>query len=212
MSVSNVKGLAPETAALRKDAVVTGVPATGARRQAFQAKFAAVEKRLTSTNSEPARRSSNRNQTSATQSRSRSTSATVSQSPQMTASKSIDTRGLAQVPRCTPRTLAAIERMRRFKKMTPRALREKIFRLTTDLGLTLLDVWNDTTQQSVTLIVKQSGYSATRFVVEYDDTTWHVAIHADRKCDTDSLITEGEALQERFDAVSLGAVDLAVPR
>lgn len=189
--------------------MIAGMPATVARQQAFQAKLAAAGTRPTAATAEPAERRPSRKTVSVSRAKTPIKSAdSAVHRPTIPRERSSDTRVRQQL---TPPPDVA-RRIRRLKTSTPGHVRRKIFQLAAERGLTLLDVWSDAANHSVTLVVDQNGYSETQFVIEHDKTTWRVTVYARLHCDSKNLLAEREALQARFTTLGLGYVALSLGR
>lgn len=212
MTVSSVRGIAKDIATRRQDAVIPGTTTNSARNQAFQQKLASASKQVKSTSPNAIAQRSTAMQSNTKTEGPRSTPTHVSVSAQTMNRKHIDTRGLVQAQELAARALAARKRIRQFKKTTPKELRKTVFQITKDQGLSLVDIWSNNKERSVTLIVDQPGYSRTKFVIDYEDSMWQVEIRADLDSDTESLVAGEEALKTRFDAAELGLVNLAENR
>lgn len=208
MAISNVKGLSANAASVRQDAVIAGVPATPVRQRVFEARFAAAANNLAAATPRSTDRASISKRASVSESKASIASNQVTRERMPKDCRRDQRFVAAQEAQNSVRAPTQAQRLRQFRKTTPRYVRRKLFGLVEELGLTLVDLWSDVSGHAVTLVVQQDGWSETQFVIEHDKTTWRVAVHAAVEIDSDTLLNQGTDLQARFDAADLGVVVL----
>lgn len=206
MNVSNLKGLAKEIQRHRPDTLVPGAAVHSSRRQEFQAKISAAGKQLESRDPGSVKRDSTTKAKQQSDGRLNAKPGATLPVPQSVNGQRAAKCEIVRTQRHGSSLAAALQRKRHIRKLLPKRVREKMLRLTDQLGLTLADASFDASQQSVTLIIEQPGFSKTQFVIECEDTMWHVNIRSDDRRDTDSLQANRDALQERFNVLRLGSV------
>lgn len=210
MSIRSVRGTAADVPSHRPNAVVPGTSVTNLRSNRFQAKLAVAGEQMQKSGANSVRGSSKRmaegKPGEASREPSRPTAAPTTALRQAAGNRSVEIQSLAQPQRHIAPSQLSRQRRRQFQKATPKHLRDRLSRLATEFGFTVTDVFTDAANREVTLIVDESGYSRTRFVIECDDAAWTVGIHTQAASDADDLLSGAEELQRRFDKAGLGPV------
>ncbi|MGI9219854.1 MAG: hypothetical protein ACR2QS_02335 [Woeseiaceae bacterium] len=206
MNISNVRGLRRGVPAQSQDAVVAATP-NAARQESFRAKLAKADNRLSRSADDRMAHSPKRTRNEQHTEKTGTTNGKNAVGKPLASNRNIDVRDAK--PAQAYRSISGNRRLRKLQKSLPKRLRSKLSQLVSDQGLTMVDAWQDNEENSVTLIVDQEGHSRTKFVVEYEDTTWNVEVRSTAESDTEILLAARDALEERFNTADLGPVTLA---
>jgi len=210
MSIRSVKGTVNDAPMHRSNAVVPGTNVASLRGNRFQARLTVAGEQMQKSGANSVRGTSKGiaegKPGEASREPSRPTAAKTTALRQAAGNGNLEIQSLVQPQRHIAPSQLSRQRRRQFQKATPKHLRDRLSRLAIEFGLTVTDVFTDVANREVTLIVDESGYSRTRFVIECEDTTWKVGIHAEAASDADDLLSGADELQRRFDKAGLGPV------